>query len=161
MKKKIISKTHSVSKRPHATVGWREWVSLPELNIVRIKAKVDSGARTSALHAFALRPFKQNEKHYIRFKIHPIQRKTDTTVECVAEVEDIRWVTDSGGHRERRYVIKTMLMVGKETWPIEITLTNRDTMHFRMLLGRTAMKHRVVVNPALSFQLPLEDENNL
>jgi len=148
MKKQSKSKLSSL---PKTMVGWREWVSLPELNIKRIKAKVDSGARTSALHAFALRPFKQDNKHYIRFKIHPMQRKTDETVDCLAEVQDIRWVTDSGGHRERRYVITTMLTVGAETWPIEITLTNRDTMNFRMLLGRTAMKHRIIVNPALSF----------
>lgn len=133
------------------TVGWREWLSLPELGIARIKAKVDSGARTSALHAFEIRSFKQHNKHYIRFKIHPLQRSKEDAVECVAEVQDIRWITDSGGHRERRYVIKTQLKLGEINWPIELTLTNRDTMSFRMLLGRTAMKKRLVINPAVSF----------
>lgn len=132
-------------------VGWREWLALPQLGVGRIKAKVDTGARTSALHAFAIKPFKYMDKHYIRFKIHPIQRKKEEVVECVAEVEDIRWITDSGGHRERRYVIKTLLQMGQTMWPIEITLTNRDTMSFRMLLGRTAMRNHMVVNPAISF----------
>lgn len=140
-------------KRDLFVIGWREWISLPELGIDRIKAKIDSGARTSALHAFAIRPFKQEGKHYIHFKMHPLQRRTDTVVECVSEVQDIRWVTDSGGHRERRYVIKTPVIMGAHTWVIEITLTNRDIMNFRMLLGRTAMRYRAVVNPAASFLL--------
>jgi hypothetical protein len=134
-------------------VGWREWLSLPALGIDRIKAKIDTGARTSALHAFEIKPFKQADKHYLRFKMHPVQRRSDVVIECVAEVKDIRWVIDSGGHKERRYVIQTPLKIGERTWSIELTLTNRDTMNFRMLLGRTAMRHRAVVNPALSFLL--------
>lgn len=148
-------KTLKSNTRPHhnslLVVGWREWIALPELGISQIKVKVDSGARTSALHAYEIKPFKQNGKHRIRFKIHPLQRRSDVVRECVCDVEDIRWVSDSGGHRERRYVIKTPVSLGGQMWPIEITLTNRDTMHFRMLLGRTAMSTRVVVNPAVSF----------
>jgi hypothetical protein len=113
--------------------------------------KIDTGARTSALHAYAIRSFKQDNVHFIRFKIHPLQRSSGVVVECVAKVQDIRWVTDSGGHRERRYVISTTLCLGEISWPIEVTLTNRDTMNFRMLLGRTAMRRRLVVNAALSF----------
>ncbi len=139
-------------KKELVVVGWREWVSLPDLGIAKIKVKIDTGARTSALHAFAITPFKQDKHHYIRFKIHPLQRSGEV-VECVAKVEDIRWVTDSGGHRERRYVIITRLDLGEISFPIEITLTNRDTMNFRMLLGRTAMKNRFMVNPAASFIL--------
>ncbi len=139
-------------KRKLITVGWREWVALPELGITHVKAKVDSGARTSALHAFAISPFKYENKHYLRFKIHPIQRRTDAAVECVAEVEGHPLgPTDSGGHRERRYVIKTLLQIGTRTWPIEVTLTNRDPMNFRMLLGRTAMRKRILVDPAHSY----------
>jgi hypothetical protein len=132
-------------------IGWREWVSLPDLGIPRIKAKIDTGARTSALHAFALEPFKENGKSRIRFQIHPRQRDDQTIITCEADVCDERTVTDSGGHKELRYVIKTPIVLGKLRWMIEITLTNRDTMGFRMLLGRTAMHHRLTVNPSRSF----------
>ncbi len=138
-------------KKPLDTVGWREWVSLPELGINNIKAKIDTGARTSALHAFALLPFEENGQPKIRFDIHPLQRNTDTIITCIADVIDKRWVADSGGHREERFVIQTPIIVGTETWPIEITLTERDTMLFRMLLGRSALKRRFTVNPGRSF----------
>jgi hypothetical protein len=132
-------------------VGWREWVCLPELGIEKIKAKVDTGARTSALHAFSLKPFKENGRDRIRFDIHPLQHNTDKIVTCTADIIDLRWVSDSGGHREERYVVNTPLIIGDISWPIEITLTERDTMLFRMLLGRSAIRKRFVVNPARSF----------
>jgi hypothetical protein len=132
-------------------MGWREWVSLPELGIDKIKAKVDTGARTSALHAFSLKPFKEGDKDRIRFDIHPLQHNTDKIVSCVADILDLRWVSDSGGHREERFVISTPLIVGDTSWPIEITLTERDTMLFRMLLGRRAIRKKFMVNPARSF----------
>jgi hypothetical protein len=132
-------------------VGWKEWVALPELGIERIKAKVDTGARTSALHAFALEPFEENGKKRIRFDLHPVQHRDDKVVSCVADIVDERWVSDSGGHKELRYVISTLLKLSDESWPIEMTLTNRDTMSFRMLLGRTAMKNRMVVDPSLGY----------
>jgi hypothetical protein len=145
-----------MKKKKLVRVGWREWISLPELGIDKIKVKVDSGARTSALHAYGIQPFKEAGKHFIRFKVHPLQRCKDVVSKCVAEVKDIRWVADSGGHRERRYVIKTLITLGELTWPIEVTLTNRDSMNFRMLLGRTAMKRRMMIDPAKSF-LALSD----
>jgi hypothetical protein len=132
-------------------IGWREWASLPELGITQVKAKVDTGARTSALHAFSLQTFQEGSQMKIRFDIHPIQHDTTTVVTCIADVIDQRSVTDSGGHREERYVIVTPITIGAETWPIEITLTERDSMLFRMLLGRGAIKRRFVVNPARSF----------
>jgi len=138
------------TKRPLNIIGWREWVSLPDLDL-NIKAKIDTGARTSALHAFALQPFKEGNIDKIRFDIHPKQRDTTQVVTCEAEIIDLRWVSDSGGHKEERYVIRTPVTLGGETWPIEITLTERDTMLFRMLLGRRAVRKRFLVNPGRSF----------
>lgn len=138
-----------VNDHPH--IGWREWVNLPELGIQKIKAKVDTGARTSALHAFSLEPFTENGKDRIRFQIHPIQHNNEITITCEADVIDKRFVTDSGGHKEERYVIETPITMAGQTWPIEITLTERETMLFRMLLGRRAIRKRFIVNPARSF----------
>lgn len=133
------------------SLGWREWVALPELGLVRIKAKVDSGARTSALHAFFVETIEQEGILRVRFMIHPFQHDTQTERECVADLVEERLVTDSGGHSEMRQVIRTPIMVGQRKWPIEITLTNRDTMKFRMLLGRNALKGNYLINPGNSF----------
>ncbi len=135
----------------HPIIGWREWVSLPELGIEMIKAKVDTGARTSALHTFNIETFKKDGQDWVRFKVHPYQDDTKTEVECEAQLKDSRQVKDSGGHVEQRYVIETLLSVGDARYAIEMTLTNRDEMNFRMLLGRTALKKHFLVNPALSY----------
>lgn len=134
-----------------STIGWREWVNLPQLGLQRVKAKIDTGARTSALHAFSLRPFKDGNQDRITFDIHPIQHNVEVVITCTADIIDKRWISDSGGHREERYVIYTPVVIGDKSWPIEITLTERDTMLFRMLLGRSAIRKRFVVNPAKSF----------
>ncbi len=138
-------------KRDFPAVGWREWVALPQLGIGHIKAKVDTGARTSALHAFSVKPFRERGALHVRFAVHPLQKRQEPVAECSAEVSDYRWVSDSGGHREKRFVIITPVLLGDFEWPIEMTLTNRDTMQFRMLLGRTALKGRFVVHPGRSY----------
>lgn len=134
-------------------VGWREWVQLSTLGLTAIKAKIDTGARTSALHAFEVRPFEECGVQRLEFKIHPQQRNTEKVVTCVADVVDQRVVADSGGHKENRWVIKAPLTMAGDTWPIEITLTSRDDMRFRMLLGRSAMNGRIQVDSASSYLL--------
>lgn len=141
-------------------VGWREWVSLPELRVNAIKAKVDTGARTSSLHAYFVEPFSDAEGEKVRFGIHPIQHNEKIAITCVAPIVDFRKVTDSGGHQEKRYVIETPVRIGEHEWNIEMTLTNRDTMLFRMLLGRTAMKNRIIVNPAKSYLTGKKSKDN-
>lgn len=141
-----------------ATVGWREYVSLPKLKLHHLKAKIDTGARTSALHAFAIEEFYQRGQRKIRFAIHPIQRDNRTVIWCTSNILDRRRVSDSGGHRELRYVISTDLVIGEIRYPIEITLTNRDNMLFRMLLGRQALKNYFIVNPAKSYLQPMDEK---
>jgi hypothetical protein len=133
------------------TLGWREWVCLPDLGIENIKAKVDSGARTSALHAFRVEPFHRDDETWVRFAIHPLQNSLDYVVECEAPVIDRRSVRDSGGHSEMRYVIQTTIQIGDKPVISEVTLTDRETMKFRMLLGRTVLKQGYLVDSARSY----------
>lgn len=139
-------------------IGWREWVALPALQIAAIKAKADTGARSSSLHAFKVETYLDRGARRVRFSIHPLQRRTDIEIACDAMVVDERFVTDSGGHRERRLVILTPVRVGDCARDIEITLARRDTMTFRMLLGRTALHGWATVDPSKSFLLGHELE---
>jgi hypothetical protein len=131
-------------------------VTLPELGL-RVKAKVDTGARTSALHAFELEAFERDGGSWVRFRIHPKQYRTDVEAVCEAPVKDRRMVTDSGGRRELRYVIESRVRLGGRSWPIEISLTGRDDMRFRMLLGRTAIRHLALVDPGRSYLANRDD----
>lgn len=140
-------------------LGWREWVALPELKLAKIKAKIDTGARSSALHAFAIEPYRKGGQRWVMFAIHPLQKNCEVSIECHASVKDRRMVTDSGGHKQRRYVIETQLMLGQSVINAEMTLTNRDTMRFRMLLGRTAMDARFIIAPGASYLQGLPDKD--
>jgi hypothetical protein len=131
-------------------IGWREWVALPDLKVGAIKAKVDTGARTSALHAYRIEPFRRAGALWLRFELHPIQRSEATKVVCEARAVDERAVRNSGGRVERRYIIRTSLKLGEKIWPIELALANRDQMGFRMLLGRTALEGRALIEPGRS-----------
>jgi ribosomal protein S6--L-glutamate ligase len=134
-------------------LGSEEWCSFPEIGIPAIKARVDSGAKTSALHAINIAPFLKEEENWVKFDINPIQNNLKTVIHCQAKLVDKRIVKSSSGFREQRYVIQTTLKIGNDSWEIEMTLTNRDSMGFRMLLGREAMSGRILVDPEQKYLL--------
>jgi hypothetical protein len=132
-------------------LGWREWVALPEFGIDQIKAKIDTGARSSALHAETIEAYMKGGEHWLMFTVAPKQKHSDMLIECHAHIKDRRVVSDSGGHKQRRFVIETQLLFGQQLIPAEITLTNRDSMRFRMLLGRTALNKHFIINSNASY----------
>ena len=132
-------------------IGWREWIGLPDLGIRSIKVKVDTGARSSSLHAFNQRLFEKDGEKWVRFKVHPVQRKCDETVEVEAKIVEFRSVRSSSGKSSMRPVIVTKVALLGITWPVELTLARRDEMGFRMLLGREAFRERFLVNAGKSF----------
>jgi hypothetical protein len=136
---------------PLLSIGWRERVALPQLGIAAIKAKVDTGARSSALHAFDLKSFERNGQTMIRFAVHPIQHSKAGLITVETQLFDERSVRSSNGKAELRPVIRTNLMLGSCCWPIEMTLTNRDSMGFRMLLGRQALRKRCLIDAGRSY----------
>jgi len=142
-------------------LGSEEWCSFPELGIPTIKARVDSGAKTSALHAINIAPFIKNDANWVKFDINPIQNNIKTVIHCEAPMVDKRIVKSSSGFREHRYVIQTQIAIGDAKWPIEMTLTNRDSMGFRMLLGREAMSGRILVDPEQKYLLGQPTTENL
>ena len=133
------------------TIGWREWVKLPELGIKNIKAKVDTGARSSSLHAYDMKLYEVNGQEYVKFKVHPIQRNTKKIIETKAAVLEHRKVRSSSGKAVLRPVILTQFEIFGISWPIELTLANRDEMGFRMLLGREAIRNRMLVDSGKSY----------
>ena len=132
-------------------IGWREIIALPQLDISYIKAKIDTGARSAALHAFHLQKFQRDGQAMISFQVHPYQRDTKHTVTTEAKLLEHREVRNSGGEAQLRPVILTTIKLGDKEWEIELTLTNRDVMGFRMLLGRQAVRDRFLVDPGTSF----------
>lgn len=141
----------SASRPVLPCIGWREWIALPDLSVEHIKVKIDTGARSSALHAFDVERFRRGRRDMVRFLVHPYQRETETTIAAEAPMIDERWVRNSGGERDLRPVIETHVLWNGERWPIEVTLTRRDVMGFRMLLGRQAVRGRRVVDAGRSY----------
>ena len=127
-----------VKHQSRPIIGWREWLALPDLGVKAIKAKIDTGARSSAIHAFDIERFSRGEQDFVRFQMHPMQRETKHTIAAEAQLLDQRQIRNSGGHAELRLAILTHVELKDHRWPIELTLTNRDVMGFRMLLGRAA-----------------------
>jgi ribosomal protein S6--L-glutamate ligase len=140
------------TKKLTKTIGWKEWFSLDCLALPAIKGKIDTGAKTSALHAFNIETFYIEDIEYVNFEIHPLQKNKRLVRKCMARVIDRRMVSDSSGKKERRIVIKSDLKIGEKKIRIELTLTNRDNMTFRMLLGREAIKQaKMIVDVSKSF----------
>ena len=139
-------------KRERPVIGWREWVLLPDLLDMPIKAKIDSGARTSSIHSFGTRRFSEAGAPWVEFILHPLQRRRLPEIACVAAVKDERLVRSSNGQAEVRIVVETLARLGGVDWPIELTLADRDVMGFRMLLGREAIRRRFLIDPGRSFR---------
>lgn len=138
-------------KPARAVCGWREWIALPAIGIDTIKAKIDTGARSSSLHAFDIEPFERDGQAWVSFVIHPLQRDTRTTLRAEARVLEYRHVRSSSGHTTHRPVILVDIELDSRRWPIELTLASRDEMGFRMLLGREAVRGRFLVDPSRSY----------
>ncbi len=132
-------------------VGWREWIALPDLGALRVKAKIDTGARSSSLHAFNIEEFKRGSVRWLRFQIHPLQHSARDALTAEAPLLEYRLIRSSSGHLADRPVIVTPIRIGAYQWPIELTLSTRDEMGFRMLLGRHAVKNRFLVHSGASF----------
>ena len=150
---KLKANTFQMSDNPtpKLMLGWREWIALPEFGIDQIKAKIDTGARSSALHAVTIEPYTKGDDPWVMFTVAPMQKQNDALIECHAPVKDRRLISDSGGHKQQRYVIETQLLFGGQLIRAEITLTNRSSMRFRMLLGRTALSKHFIINPNASY----------
>lgn len=137
--------------KPPPVIGWREWVSLPQLGVDTLRAKVDTGARTAALHAFGLETFERDGVTFARFAVHPDHRKPGPAVVAEAPILDERSIKNSGGLAEDRFVISTRIVIGTHKFNAEVTLTRRDEMGFAMLLGRQTIRRRFLVDPGRSY----------
>lgn len=134
-------------------IGWREWAALPGLGVEAVSAKIDTGAKTSALHAFYIKEVMHDGVLHAEFYVHPLQRKNKPEIFCRAPIVDKRRIKSSNGVSQKRIVILTELQMADRIWPVEISLTNRDEMGFRFLIGRDALRRRVVIHPGKSFLL--------
>ena len=148
-KKPVAKKT----KKLRPMIGWREWADLPDFEISRVNAKIDTGAKSSAIHAFRIRETVLEGVDHVEFFLHPVQRRKKPEVFCRAPVADRRVIRSSNGQEEERYVIETRLRLGGRLWKIDLTLTNRDAMGFRLLLGRDALRRKFIIDPGASYLL--------
>lgn len=149
-----------MKKRIKKIIAWEEWCALPVLGIPAIKAKIDTGAKTSALYAFNIEPFVKDSQKHVNFQIHPIQRNKKIAIQCTAPLIDYRYITSSTGHKEKRYIIQTIIRLNEKEWIIELSLARRENMAFRMLLGREAMrKGKLIVDPSKSYLLGKIDKH--
>ncbi len=142
---------------PRTVIGWREWVHLPDLLPQPIKAKLDTGARTSALHAYQVEPYERDGTPWISFSIHPVQRHAHPEIQCHAPLLGQRLITSSNGHQQLRYVIRAESRIGDIRFAMDLSLADRDQMGFRLLIGREAMRRRFLVDPNRSFQVSQPD----
>ncbi|TYL48916.1 ATP-dependent zinc protease [Marinomonas sp. IMCC 4694] len=142
-------------------IGSDEWCAFPSLNIPAIKARIDSGAKTSSMHAINIVRFTRDNEHWVRFDVHPLQKNRKVTVHCEAALVDHRVIKSSSGDKENRPVIRVALSLGGITWDAEVTLTNRDSMGYRMLLGREAMNGRILIDPQGECLLGEKSKNSL
>jgi len=147
----VVPKMLEMNKDELPTIGWREWLSLPGIGVPGIKAKIDTGARTSCLHTHDYEVIERPEGSVVRFHLHPLTRNDKIELTCEAPLIDYKHVKDSGGHQENRPFIKTLAKIGNIEWELELSLSNREGMKFRMLLGRQALAERFIVNPAASY----------
>lgn len=148
-KKPVAKKT----KKLRPMIGWREWADLPDFDVSRVNAKIDTGAKSSAIHAFRIRETVLDGVDHVEFYLHPVQRRKKPEVFCRAPVADRRVIRSSNGQEEERYVIETRLKLGGRLWKIDLTLTNRDAMGFRLLLGRDALRRKFIIDPGASYLL--------
>lgn len=144
-------------KRQPMAIGWREWVALPDLGVPLIKAKVDTGARTSSLHAWDIRRFLENGREMVAFTLHPVQRTSKIEVFATAPIVDEREIRSSNGVMEKRIIIKTRIHMGEREWNTEISLGSRIRMGFRLILGRRTLQRRVLIDPSHSYLLSKPD----
>lgn len=141
------------AKAPPPLIGWREWAAFPEFGVERIKAKIDTGAKTSALHAFRIREVMRDGEAFAEFYLHPEQKRKRPEIFCAARIVDRRAIKSSNGVVENRLIVRTPIRLGNREWPIDVSLTNRDSMGFRLLLGRDALRRKVLIDPKASFLL--------
>lgn len=140
-------------KAPPTLIGWREWAAFPELGQFRIKAKIDTGAKTAALHAFRVKTTFRGGVEYAEFYVHPAQKRRLPEIFCSSPVVDRRGIRSSNGVVEQRLIIRTLLRLGEREWPIDVSLADRDAMGFRLLLGRDVFKKKFLIDPKASFLL--------